>query len=89
MDHHRSVELTAKQKTLLPSPGLKSLRDEVWQHADDKVALLAGHEGYLEATTLQAERVLDRLFRDVGWMITYEWRTNDRIDAAVDDASQK
>ena len=43
VDHHRSVELTAKQKTLLPSPGLKSLRDEVWQHADEKVARLAGH----------------------------------------------
>ena len=74
VDHHRSVELAAKQKTLLPSPGLKSLRDEAWQHADEKVARLARHEGYLEATTLQAERVLDHLFRDVGWTITYEWR---------------
>ena len=86
VDHHRSVELTAKQKTLLPSPGLKSLRDEVWKHADEKVAQLARHEGYLEATTLQAERVLDRLFRDVGWTITYEWQTADHTNAAAEDA---
>ncbi|HRX79946.1 MAG TPA: DUF4230 domain-containing protein, partial [Pirellulaceae bacterium] len=73
VDHHRSAELSATQKTLIPSPGLKSLRDDVWQHADDKVARLAAHDGYLEATNLQAERVLGKLFRDMGWGVTCEW----------------
>lgn len=74
VDHYRSAEMTAKQKTWIPSPGLKSLRDEVWQHADAKVACLAQHDGYLEATELQAERVLNGLFRDAGWNISYEWQ---------------
>jgi len=77
VDHHRSAEIGVKQMTWLPSPGLKSLRDEVWQHADDKVACLANHEGYLEATKLQAERVLNKFFQDVGWTVLYEWRTPD------------
>jgi|GEM_PF-3555052 len=38
---------------------------------------------------LQAERVLDHLFRDVGWKITYEWRIDGRKMAAVYDASQR
>lgn len=75
VDHERSAEISAKQKTWLPSPGLTSLRDEVWQHADDKVAQLANHDGYLEATKLQTERVLSKLFQDVGWTISYEWQS--------------
>ncbi len=84
VDHHRSAEIGVKQKSWLPSPGLKSLRDEVWQHADDKVARLANHDGYLEATKLQAERVLNKLFRDVGWTVLYEWQT--RAGAGAEQA---
>ncbi|WP_417385383.1 DUF4230 domain-containing protein [Gimesia sp.] len=75
VDHHRSAEIGVKQKTWLPSPGLKSLRDEVWLHADEKVARLANHDGYLQATKLQAERVLCKLFQDVDWSVSYEWQT--------------
>jgi len=85
VDHHRSAELNAKQKTWLPSPGLQSLRDEAWKHADEKVAWLARDEGYLEATKLQAERVLDRIFRDVGWSVSYEWRSADCTQAPAGD----
>ncbi len=73
VDHHRSAELSVTQKTWIPSPGLKSLRDDVWRNADEKVARLAAHDGYLEATNLQAERVLGKLFRDMGWNVTCEW----------------
>lgn len=88
VDHNRSRELTVKQKSWLPSPGRKSLRDEVWQHADGKVARLARDESYLKGSMQNAERVLDRLFQNVGWTITYEWRTDGRIDTAADDARQ-
>lgn len=75
VDHHRSTETGVKQRTWLPSPGLKALRDEAWQHADEKVARLAQHDGYLEATSLQAERVLNKLFQDTGWSVTCEWQS--------------
>ncbi|HAH44611.1 MAG TPA: hypothetical protein DCM07_07080 [Planctomycetaceae bacterium] len=83
VDHHRSAEIGVKQKTWLPSPGLKSLRDEVWQHADEKVAQLANHDGYLEATKLQAEHVLNKLFQDVGWSVSYEWKFPNASGAEV------
>jgi hypothetical protein len=75
VDHHRSAEISVKQQSWIPSRGLKSLRDEVWQHADDKVARLAQHEGFHEATRLRAEHVLNKLFQDVGWSVSYEWET--------------
>lgn len=74
VDHHRSAELSVTQKTWIPSPGLKSLRDDVWRYADEKVARLVAHDGYLEATNLQAERVLSKLFRDMGWNVKCEWK---------------
>lgn len=75
VDHHRSMEISAKQKTWIPSPGIKSLREEVWRHADEKVARLAQNDRYLEATRLQAERVLNKFFHDLGWEVSYEWQT--------------
>ena len=87
VDHGRSAEISAKQKTLLPSPGLKSLRDEVWQHADEKVAQLARHDGYMEATKLQAERVLNELFRGVGWSVSYEWKPQESSHAPSGDVA--
>jgi hypothetical protein len=86
VDHHRSVEMCAKPKTWLPSPGLKSLRDEVWKHADEKVARLAHHDGYMEATKLQTERVLNELFRHVGWSVSYQWKSPDSAHAQTIDA---
>mgnify|MGYP006419290783 CR=1 FL=1 len=81
VDHHRSAEISATQKTWIPSPGLKSLRDDVWRNADEKVARLAVHDGYLEATNLQAERVLGKLFRDMGWNVSCEWTPHVSGDA--------
>lgn len=76
VDHHRSAEIAVKQNTLLPLPGRKSLRDEVWLHADEKVARLAKHDGYMEATKLQAERCLSNLLQELGWTATYEWQAS-------------
>lgn len=73
VDHHRSKELTVRRKTWVPSPGRQSLRDEVWQHADEKIARIAADEGYQEATKLQVQHVLDNLFQDVGWNVSYQW----------------
>lgn len=75
VDHERSKELFLKSKTIIPVgiEGARSLREEVWKHADKKFQRLAQNEGYLEATRVQAERVLNRLFTDLGWTITYKW----------------
>ena len=77
VDHHRSEELSAKRLSWIPSPGLQSLRDDVWRSADEKVYRLAQHEDYLDATRLQTERALCQLFQGVGWSIEYEWRSKD------------
>ena len=74
IDHNRSGELRAISKKLIPLSGRQSLRDEVWKHADEKVAELAHHDGYLQAAELNAERNLTRLFQDAGWSISCEWR---------------
>lgn len=74
IDHQRSMEMSVEQKTLIPYSGLKSLRDNVWRHADEKVAVLARSDAYVRETKLQAERVLNRLFEDVEWRITYVWQ---------------
>jgi hypothetical protein len=75
VDHHRSAEIGVKQKTWIMLPGLKSLRDEVWQHADKKIAKLARNEEYFEATRIQTENALSRLFQDCGWSVSFEWET--------------
>lgn len=84
VDHHRSAEMSVKRKTWIPLSGLQSLREEVWQSADEKVGRLANHEGYMEATKLQAERVLDKLYQDVGWSVSYQWESTSSPGVAPD-----
>ena len=74
VDHHRSAEISVRQKTWIPSPGLKSLRDDVWRNADEKIARIAKQDGYHDATRRQAEHVLNGLFQDVGWTVAYDWK---------------
>ena len=75
VDHERSTEvsLDAKGWHLGIAPGAKSLRDEVWRKADQKIARLAASGDYWETTRMQTERVLDDLFDDLGWSVIYEW----------------
>jgi hypothetical protein len=64
VDHHRSAEISVRQKTWIPSPGLKSLRDDVWRNADEKIARIAKQDGYHDATRRQAEHVLNAIATD-------------------------
>ncbi len=75
VDHERSTELVAESKWIVPVAGIgwKSLRDEAWKHADRKIERLAHDEGYIEMSKLQAERVLEKLFDELGWKLQCKW----------------
>lgn len=73
LHHDRCAELSVAQLTIIPLPGLKSLRDEVWWRADEKVKRLAHNQSYLKDAMLQTEKVLDHLFREVDWTVSYDW----------------
>ena len=79
IDHDRSVELNAKRKTWVPLPGLKSLRDEVWQHGDPIIARLAFDESYVAAAKLQTEKVIEDFFAGTGWTIECQWESTEKI----------
>lgn len=78
VDHERSEELYVKAVAWVPLSSRQALRDEVWKYADRKLQRLGVEPGYVETAKLQAERVLQKLFSDLGWKVRFEWK-----DAAV------
>lgn len=73
IDHERSEELYMKSLSIIGFSDRKVLRDEVWKMAGRKLRRLAEEPGYAERAKVQAERVLQKLFKDGGWTVTCEW----------------
>jgi len=88
IDHDRSMELVAKQKTWVPLPGLKSLRDEAWKHGDPIIATLALNENYVSAAKLQAEKVIGEFISNTGWRVECKWSSDDPEPPQPSNAGQ-
>lgn len=74
VDHLRSQQLSIKTRAWIPLSSREVLRDEVWLAGDRKIEQLAQEEpGYTERAKVQAERVLETLFKGVGWTVSFEW----------------
>ena len=84
IDHRRSAELIAKQKTIFPYKGLQSLRDEVWKHADEKVARMALDDSYVKESKQRAEVVLNTLFEECDWSFSIEWKSQESLASSTD-----
>jgi hypothetical protein len=74
VDHERSEELFMHRKVPWPLGDPKLLRDDTWKEAARKLERLALEPGYNESAKVQAERVLEKLFKGVGWQLACVWR---------------
>jgi hypothetical protein len=80
VDHERSEELYVKAVAWVPLSSRQALRDEVWKQADRKIERLGQQPDYMEFARVQAERVLLKLFKDMGWNVRFEWKVQKQLD---------
>ena len=74
VDHIRS-ELDIDSRVWVPLSSKQRLRDEVWQVADRTIERLAREEpSYTKRAKIQAELVLETLFKGLGWAVAFEWQ---------------
>jgi Protein of unknown function (DUF4230) len=79
VDHERSEEVYVKAVAWVPLSSPQALRDDVWKHADRKIQRLGQEPDYMECAKVQAERVLQKLFKGIGWNVRFEWKTQKQI----------
>jgi Protein of unknown function (DUF4230) len=74
VDHLASRELSITPKGWITLSSKQAFHDEAWWQADRKINRLAREEpGYAERAKVQAERVLETLFKGLGWAVSFEY----------------
>ena len=87
VDHLASRELRIDATVWIPLSSKQAFHDEVWWEAERKITRLAQEEpGYAERAKVQAERVLETLFKGLGWTVSFEYEPAAKV---ADSAEQK
>src|SRR5262249_13844152 len=74
VNHERSEELYLRQKTVMPLSSPRAFREDVWKQADRKVRGLGEDASYVHQAKADCQRVLEPLFRELGWRLRIEWQ---------------
>jgi hypothetical protein len=82
-----SQEVKLEKVPLIALSDPQPIRDEVWKFGERKVLRLGQEPGHIERAKVQAERVLEKLFKGVGWTVAFEWR--EPTAKATEAADQK